>query len=448
MSFTISVDGSNLSRLQGRASLPILMEARDQVLADASDSGARVRVFVDAAFRHQIEKKDLVLLEELVRSGKVEIAPASMSADRLVVEAAAEGEGIVISNDRFTELCPLYEWLEENGAKRFFGAVRDGHTGKWKFIEKNHGAKAPAFLSEHLRSYQKSSINSSIAPSLLSAKPASGRYGWPISRAHPGLMVLLLDQSASMSKKWKGGTRAEKVADVLNESIYELIMLSLRSAADGSAEVRPYFDVAVIGYGAEVKSLLPGTSISEPLVSVVDLAEMPRLETIRREDGTAEEKTVWLDPRAEGQTPMIEAIAKATAIVDDWAEKHRNSHPAIVFNITDGAQTDGSADQLRSAITKLKGTRTVDRTLFFNGHISGLGEGGVFCPRAAPNGDNARLMFEVASALPHSMVSEALRRGFSQVGSESKGYVYNGSPEQIATLIKVGTPGTPPLGVN
>lgn len=443
MPLTILVDGSNIAWISGKPSIEHLIEAIDLIEAIAVGNDGSVRVIIDASLRYRVDSSERARLDELIDSGRIEVAPAKISADRLIVEGADENQGIVISNDQFAQLANMYPWLEKQGSKRFFGAHREP-SGRWLFAEKNAGLRAPVFLGEHLSSLKRVSPTSSGVVDLRSSGSERGRYGWPVSRSNPGLVVFLVDQSASMSQEWKGGTRASKLADVLNESIYELIMLSLRSAEDGNAEVRPYFEVAVIGYGRTVRSLLPNTSLNKPLISVVDLAELPRLVSVRKSDGSVDEKTVWFDPVADGATPMIEAIRVTRSIVETWSAGHRGSHPAIVFNITDGEQTDGSWESLRNEVQGLTKIATVDNTLFFSGHISGRGESGPFCPFKTPLEEQPRRVFELTSKLPRPMVEEANRRGFLDVTSDSRGYVYNGAPEQIATLIKVGTPGTPP----
>jgi hypothetical protein len=264
-----------------------------------------------------------------------------------------------------------------------------------------------------------------------------------VSREFRGAMVFLVDQSASMENRWKGGNRAEKVADVLNESFYEMILASTRASNNSQgAEVRPYFEVAVIGYSDQVQSMLEGTTLSYPFKTLTELADIPRLVSVRGANGLVEEKVVWFDPVHSGKTAMCEALQVAKTVLENWTKEHPSSHPPIVFNITDGEQTDGDDERLRNVANELKSVRTVDATLLVSAHISGSGDLGTFCPKEVAGGGRSQLMFEIASELPIPMVSEAKRLGHQKVETGSKAYVFNGAPEQLGALINIGTPGT------
>ena len=460
MTSCIAIDGSNIARVSGSPSPSVdhLEEAINAISLIASPKQISVRTIIDAALRHQVSVRDLIKLENLISQKIVEVAPARMSADRLIVEAAAEGGGIVVSNDNFTELHTIYPWLITPYSKRVFGASR-APNGSWLFTEKNHKEKPPAFLHELLREaigQSKSAANNpttrntestvvplKATPQLLpiSTKRVPGTYTMEVSREFRGAMVFLVDQSASMESKWKGGTRAEKVADVLNESFYELILASTRASIDGQgAEVRPYFDIAVIGYGDQVQSMLEGTSLANPFRTLTELADIPRLISVRGANGLVEEKVVWFDPVHSGKTAMCEAMRVAKEVLSRWVDFHPSSHPPIVFNITDGEQTDGDDAKLRELADELKSVRTGDQTLLVNAHISGLGDMGTFCPKNVNLGGRAQFLFEIASELPPTMVEEARRLGHQKVELGSRAYVFNGAPEQLGALVNIGTP--------
>jgi hypothetical protein len=70
-------------------------------------------------------------------------------------------------------------------------------------------------------------------------------YTAAIDRPNPAAFVFLIDQSGSMEEKLDTGqSKADFVADVLNKTIYQLIIRCTR--ADG---VRNYFDIGVLAYG-------------------------------------------------------------------------------------------------------------------------------------------------------------------------------------------------------
>ena len=70
-------------------------------------------------------------------------------------------------------------------------------------------------------------------------------YTAEISRSNPTAFLFLVDQSGSMDDKMPSGiSKAQRVADVLNRTLFNLITRCTKS--DG---VRNYFDIGVIGYG-------------------------------------------------------------------------------------------------------------------------------------------------------------------------------------------------------
>lgn len=79
-------------------------------------------------------------------------------------------------------------------------------------------------------------------------------YTAEVSRNNPSAFLFVIDQSGSMDERMESEqTKAQFVADVLNRTLYQLVIRCTR--ADG---VRNYFDVGVIAYGATVGSGFTG----------------------------------------------------------------------------------------------------------------------------------------------------------------------------------------------
>ena len=191
-------------------------------------------------------------------------------------------------------------------------------------------------------------------------------YTKKIDRNHPGAIVLLLDQSQSMKLPWvrvnddvdtiemlrvlaefaeiepdDPRTRSNRLAELANDFIREVVLSSTFND-----EVRPYFHIAVFGYGGddEVESLLDGTSISEPFVAL-DKIQAPEIHEQVDESGSLRRKPQWIKPKAWGSTPMFGALELARDALSDWVDDHLESFPPIVFNITDGEPSDIKIDE-------------------------------------------------------------------------------------------------------
>src|SRR5262252_9014857 len=182
-------------------------------------------------------------------------------------------------------------------------------------------------------------------------------YQADISRSNPGCFLFLLDQSGSMADGFSGGaghSKADELATIINRLLASLV---IRCSKDEG--VRDYFDVGVIGYGARVAHSLAGAN-GTPFVPISRLADEPlrvedRVQKIPDGAGGLVEQSVkfpiWIDPSADGGTPMTQALERGTTSLSQWVGVHRGSFPPVVFNITDGEATDGdpsdSAAKLR-----------------------------------------------------------------------------------------------------
>ena len=173
----------------------------------------------------------------------------------------------------------------------------------------------------------------------------SGSYDAEISTQHPGCLLLLVDQSSSMTDAFAGSTETRKAhaaADAINNLLRDVVIRCTKNMREGP---RNYFDVGLIGYGSNsgVGSYFKGALQDRTLVSVKELAENTlRVENRSRQvpDGTGRmvETTVrfpvWLDPVAEDEAPMHEAMHFASILMDTWVAQHPTSYPPIVINIT------------------------------------------------------------------------------------------------------------------
>ncbi|GAA4081179.1 Hsp70 family protein [Actinomadura miaoliensis] len=130
------VDGSNiawLSKFRDRGEKPSLVRLTDAVRALAAEHPhASITVFVDPAFRHQIDPSEHMALVEAISKGQIVQVPAGThgKADRSVVELAGRTNATVVTNDNYAELQDDHPWLLEEG--RVLGAQYAG--GIWMFL--------------------------------------------------------------------------------------------------------------------------------------------------------------------------------------------------------------------------------------------------------------------------------------------------------------------------
>lgn len=203
-------------------------------------------------------------------------------------------------------------------------------------------------------------------------------YSQEITRRHRSAMVIVLDRSGSMQEQMSYGhtqtTKAEILAHTASSLVTELIDRCRRTDA-----LRDYYDVAVIGYGNNEVEMLLG---SEGFLSVVELDRQQPPYSIQAfeellpngEWAMVEHQYIeWFKPKAEGNTPMYEAMMRVRDLVSEWCAKpgNRESFPPVVIHITDGEASDCDHRELIDICNQIKHQATTDgEVLLLNIHIS------------------------------------------------------------------------------
>jgi hypothetical protein len=268
-------------------------------------------------------------------------------------------------------------------------------------------------------------------------------YSAEISRSQPTAFLFVIDQSTSMRDLLPTGkTKADFVADVLNKTIYQLIIRSTK--ADG---VRNYFDVGVLAYGRTVGSGFGGSLRSSVMHSLSDVEKNPlridaRTKRVSGLEGQLVDQTVnfpvWFDPRGFGGTPMCEALRQSIQIITDWCNSHNQSYPPTVIHVTDGGSGDGSPEQLAA---QLKQISTADGpVLLFNLHIDAREGKCIIFPSSESSlpDSRSRLLYRCSSPFPPHLLRSAKGRGY-EVSAQSRFFGYRVGIEGIVDFFDIGT---------
>ena len=244
-------------------------------------------------------------------------------------------------------------------------------------------------------------------------------------------------------------SKAEAVAHAVNELVSEL-----ENRARREKEVRNYFDVAVVGYGSG--SVVPLIDARRWFIPVSELRNYApergsRLAVRCDKSGKPMVKEcfedLWIRPRAEGATPMYEALWEIADEVKRWCADARNaeSFPPVVINITDGEASDCNGRELRDACGQIRRAGTSDgRVLLMNIHIT-ANEGArrlLFPTEAEVLSDDdryARLLAECSSRMPAEfdpMIAEA-RHEQGEPPYIAMGY--NVPPMELFAMLNIGS---------
>ena len=259
-----------------------------------------------------------------------------------------------------------------------------------------------------------------------------------ISSTNPCLLVYLIDQSGSMDGKFGNAahTKALEVANAINDTIYEVGLRCIGS----SGEIKNRFEIAIIGYGKKddsVQSAWDGALKNKWVVSIKNIFDHPLTQN--------NEKPIWIMPYHVSNTPMTKAFTNARNLCNDWINwgNHKDCHPPIVINITDGEATDGGSNfiELIKEVDKLKSLRTnYGNVNVFNIHISNIGSDRILFPNSVISTNiNQNLLFDLSSNLDDNMIRIANQKNYN-ISMGAKGYVFNGNASDLINFLNIGTP--------
>ncbi|MBN8718788.1 MAG: VWA domain-containing protein [Sediminibacterium magnilacihabitans] len=232
-------------------------------------------------------------------------------------------------------------------------------------------------------------------------------------------------------------SKAFELADAINDTLYEI---GLRCMGSGG-ELKNRFELAIIGYGKEnekVQSAWEGQLSGKWIVSIKNIFDYPLL--------LENEKPLWIKPYASGSTPMTKAFENAKRICNDWINwgNHKDCHPPIIINITDGEATDSGSNfyALKKEAVQINQIGTnYGATNIFNIQISSRSGERVLFPNELTNSSDkfARLLYEMSTPLNENMIRIAKQKGYN-IHDNAKGYVLNGNATDLINFLNIGTP--------
>jgi hypothetical protein len=284
-------------------------------------------------------------------------------------------------------------------------------------------------------------------------KQAGATYRQPWNSGQPGCLIVLLDQSSSMSENFggvqvgAGKRKADMVATVLNNLLYEMV----RANTDGTV-IKPRAEIAVVGYeGGTARTALGGALAKSEFVGLSELIQNPlRVDTrIRREVDDAGRIVevpisfpVWVEPSVGTATPMCAALRRAAELADGWIARNPNSFPPVVVNITDGASTDGDPQPWADILCEM-GT-TDGRVLLFNCFLTTLNASPIEFPDRAnqipPDSEQlGQLLFAMSSQIPETARRNINNATGRQLPSGARGLILNGDAGSVRLLFVFAT---------
>lgn len=232
-------------------------------------------------------------------------------------------------------------------------------------------------------------------------------YERKVERAHPALIVMILDDSGSMSTSLPGttDTRYQWVERYSGIILKELLARSMEMAG-GTPTVKPRYYLDVIKYGSSVETWQNGAGGDEEL----DIGEAAKKFT--------DNGSLGLGGKL-GGTDTAAAFQFAQARIEKALQKERfkDSFPPIVFHLTDGESHTDAGPAAQQLMSLASGDGNV---LVVNGYIGTSTQLNYKDPNDFPgylteqevgsSKDNLRL-FRMSSVIPDTMRENLVNDG-------------------------------------
>ncbi len=286
-------------------------------------------------------------------------------------------------------------------------------------------------------------------------------YLQTLSRQYPGLFVIMLDQSVSMTEEVKdsGQSKASLVTLYVNSIISK--MIEYAQIDEFTAKRKNYAYVSILGYNDRVFPLLPTGNTP---VSLPDLDEMVRANVyverkIVDDSGRVvrhlrEKVKVWIEPKADGNTDMTYAFEEAETIIRNWLNSEpeyisaqlnmqmprHKSFPPVLINITD-AKHNGDRDP-EEVVKRISKLRTDDgNVLIYNCHVTHEGMKPCVFPndinevRTQTRSRQAERMFQMSSVIPETLRQKAQHVMQMPIPAGARCFVYNANPDILLKFL-------------
>ncbi len=262
------------------------------------------------------------------------------------------------------------------------------------------------------------------------------------SSATPGLLVILIDQSGSMTLNYDGNdSRSEFASKAVNRVINTLVQKNF----DGKKPKDRCY-VVVIGYDEDAHKIVSGY-LTELDGNPLRIASIKK-KVSNGEGGGVEIDTklpIWVEPiYDDNYTNMMAAFEMANDIVRKWIQDKPN-HPApVIINISDGMPYDGREveecmSETVDIVNRIKELDTADgKVQIFNAMI---GDGNtVIFPKTQSElvSGEAQFLYEISTEIPEAYRGAAEKNELKYEAG-ARGAIYNADAEHLVKLIDFGS---------
>jgi hypothetical protein len=264
-------------------------------------------------------------------------------------------------------------------------------------------------------------------------------YSKQWSSANPGLLIIMIDQSGSMSEMYfDGESKAVFAAKAVNNVVQTIIDKNFSSELPKNR-----CRIAIIGYGSDTVLINEG-ALSEIASSPVGTAKV--VKKINSGDGDITEveisKPYWVEPVSNGCTNMAGAFIDAKILIEKYVGERPDAPAPVIISISDGQPNIGGGfDEVKHIVQGITAITSEDGApLVFNAHIEA---NGFNCRFPAdkddiPRNEHAGFMFDISSVVPASYRSAADKNGI-KLKENARGCMIGTDAEGLIALIDTGS---------
>ncbi len=208
---------------------------------------------------------------------------------------------------------------------------------------------------------------------------SSGKYDRVLSQRYPGLLVILLDQSASMEQQIEGSKSTKASIATMHVNAIIQRMIDLAGVDEYTGTYKNYAYLSVLRYNDDVYPLL--SPLDTP-VDIPTLQENPRgfasvTNVVHDEFGNVvrtlvEKRTFWVAPQSQGNTQMAYALERAKKIIETWLNSppelisqalgsqmpRQKSFPPVIINITGTRYAEDRLEDLEDLVEEIRSLKT------------------------------------------------------------------------------------------
>lgn len=260
-----------------------------------------------------------------------------------------------------------------------------------------------------------------------------------ISEVHPTAIVFVIDQSRSMSRGAEiNNVEYDYISEVAAESVNTLIEHFLRRCISAQGEVNRLYDIAVIGYGDDVRNGWNGELADSDMHSPIELLAHTQ---------TRDERFRWVDPKDDDSKSRSDlALEHVYELLGSWVKRKENrySYPPTVIHVSDGGISTQYQNGFLKAAEKLKRLSTENGNLIlWNIGISPFRSkeyvllSGEELPILFHHGTDSTLLYEASSYLPPRFKEIAAPFHGGDPALERRTMAVNLAPDKLVRLLQL-----------